>query len=93
MRDRNDNPVSLGGSCLFHAKWDTAGWRKGTVRQLGSRGSGQHEARVDDGDPAIEDPRENGARMMAWVTQDNIVMTGEIPRSDLESTSNQPPEE
>jgi hypothetical protein len=66
MIDKYANKLQIGDRVQFLASKQTA-WRLGTVRDIED-----DHAKVDDGDPANNDCRVNGARLMAFVPSHRI---------------------
>jgi len=66
MMDKYGETLRVGDSVQFLAARQTA-WRLGTVRDIED-----NHAKVDDGDPANNDCRVNGARLMAFVPSHRI---------------------
>jgi hypothetical protein len=69
MTDKNGNEVKKGARCRFDAE---RGWTNGIVRDVKDTGVWADHARVDDGDPAIDDLHTNGFRVSAWVCSEEI---------------------
>jgi hypothetical protein len=72
MNDANEDTVTLNASCFFQP-FLCEDWTRGTIREIANG-----RARVDDGDPAIDDPRSNGARMMTWVPSERLVLVAAL---------------
>ena len=70
MNDANGNTVNLHAECFFQP-FLCADWTRGRIREISNE-----RVRVDDGAPAIDDPRSNGARMMTWVPSERVVLVG-----------------
>jgi hypothetical protein len=70
MNDANESTVALNDDCFFKP-FLCEDWMRGTIREISNE-----RARVDDGDPTIDDPRSNGARMMTWVPSERLVLVG-----------------
>ena len=68
MNDANGDTVTLNAECFFKP-FLCEDWTRGTIREISNE-----RVRVDDGDPAIDDPRSNGARMMTWVPSERLVL-------------------
>ena len=71
MIDRNGNAVEEGTRCRFYAETREA-WLVGTVRAIATMGYFRGQARVDDGDPANNDPHTNDFHVSAWVPIEHI---------------------
>lgn len=66
MIDKHGNSVKV-GDCVHFLPALQAVWRLGTIRDIED-----DHAKVDDGDPANDDCRTNGARLMAFVPSHRI---------------------
>ena len=76
MLDMHDKPVTEGARCRFFAETrDT--WVEGVVRKVATNGFFLGQARVDDGDPAVSDPRRNRLTTRRRVHSEDIEVVRE----------------